>query len=194
MPDSSLRFGDIQPNLLCLKNSRSNKEKNVKLYKTIAVATLIMIGLTNQSVLADEERKSLSISQRILADDEKKSYFIGLWEGIDPDDGASQYRSITRNEDGTFSLIGRATYLGLCGGTDRGVIIGTGIVESGVLKINTTVTCFNGYQSVSVGANYTPDRKNGTLVEVRSIPMRPPIIFHPAGPQPGNQKRAGLRK
>lgn len=89
----------------------------MKLCQMMAMATLIIMGLTSQSVLADNERESA---------------FIGLWEGVDPQDGGIQLRSITRNEDGTFSLIGRDTYLSTCGGTERGVITGTGTVENGV--------------------------------------------------------------
>lgn len=138
----------------------------------IAMATLIIIGLTGQSVLADDQRKSP---------------FVGLWEGIDPDDGATQLRSITRNEDGTFSLVGRASYLNLCGGTDRGVIIGTGAIEEGVFNVKTAVTCFDGRPPVMVEADYTPDRENGTLVEVRSIEAKPQIIFHLTSPEPKYQ-------
>ena len=112
----------------------------MKLCKMIAIATLVTVGLSGQSVLADNERE-ISI--------------VGLWEGIDPDDGANQLRSITRNENGTFSLTGSSTYLSLCGGTDRAVIIGTEVVENGVLKAKSALTCFNDGRTIEgLEANY----------------------------------------
>lgn len=145
----------------------------MKLRKTIAMATLIIIGLTSQSVLADNERKSP---------------FVGLWEGIDPDDGGNQLRSITSNEDGkTFSLTGSSTYFSLCGGTDRGVITGTGEIQGTVvLETKVTLTCSNDPPSLyKVKANYELDRKNGTLIErtdLRTENNKPPIIFHLISP------------
>jgi len=46
----------------------------MKLSRTIAMATLIIMGLTSQSVLADNKREIP---------------IVGLWEGIDPDDGGN---------------------------------------------------------------------------------------------------------
>lgn len=147
----------------------------MKLCKMIAIATLITVGLTGQSVIADNERKIP---------------IVGLWEGIDPDDGGNHLRSITRNENGTLSLIGSSTYFTMCDGTDRGVIIGTGVVENGVLKAKETLTCYNNGQTIKgLEADYVPDEENGTLTELRNWNMRPPIIFHPAGPQPEYQMR-----
>ncbi|MGL4623240.1 MAG: hypothetical protein ACRCZS_30030 [Chroococcidiopsis sp.] len=100
----------------------------MRLYRTIAMAMLITMGLTGQSVLADNKR-AIPI--------------VGLWEGIDLDDGANHLRSIRHNEDGTFSLTGNSTYFTLCGGTDRDLIIGTGVFENEVLKAKSSLTCFN---------------------------------------------------
>ena len=147
----------------------------MKLFKMLVITTLLTMGLTGQSVLADDEREIP---------------IVGLWEGIDPDDGGNHLRSITRNENGTFSLIGRSTYFTLCGGTDHAVITGTGVVENGVFKVNETLTCFNNGRIVGdLDANYVPDRKNGVLTEIRNWNDRPPIIFHPAGPRPEYQMR-----
>lgn len=140
----------------------------MKFCRIIAMVTLITIGLTGQSVLADNE---------------KESSFTGLWEGVDPQDGGNQMRSITRNEDGTFSLIGRDTYLSTCDGSELGVITGTGAVENGVLKAKETVTCFNNGQSVTLEASYVPDRKNGTLTNLTSLGI-PPIVLHLTSTQP----------
>ena len=97
----------------------------MKFCRTIAMATLIIMGISGQSGLADNKR-ALPI--------------VGLWEGIDFDDGATHLRSIRRNKDGTFSVAGNATYFMLCGGTDRGLINGTGVAENGVLKTKVSLT------------------------------------------------------
>lgn len=138
----------------------------MKLCKTIVMATLIITGLTSQSVLANTEREIP---------------FVGLWEGIDPDDGGNQLRSITLNEAGTLSLTGSSTYFSLCNGL-RGVINGTGEIQGIVLETNVTLTCSNSPPSLyKVKAKYELDRKNGTLVErtdLRTKNNKPPIIFH----------------
>lgn len=145
----------------------------MKLYKTIAVAILIMIGLTGQSVLADNKRGNP---------------FVGLWKGIDPDDGGNQLRSITSNADGrTFSLTGSSTYFSLCNGTERGVITGKGETQGTVLKTKVTLTCFNVNPPslYNVEANYELDRRNGTLIErtdLRTANKKPPIVFHLISP------------
>ncbi len=140
----------------------------MRVCKMIVMATLITMGLTGQSVLADNE---------------KGNPFTGLWEGIDPQDGGNQLRSITHNEDGTFSLIGRDTYLSTCEGSELGVITGTGAIEDGVLKVKETVTCFNNGRSVTLEASYVLDRKNGTLINLTSLGI-PPIILHHTSTQP----------
>jgi hypothetical protein len=140
----------------------------MRLCRTIAMAMLVTIGLTGQSVLADDERGNP---------------FTGLWEGIDPQDGGNQLRSIIRNEDGTFSLIGRDTYLSTCEGSELGVITGTGAIEDGVLKAKETVTCFNNGRSVTLEASYVLDRKDGTLINLTSLGI-PPIILHQTSTQP----------
>lgn len=142
----------------------------MKLCRTIAMATLIIMGLNSQSVLAN---------------DKKVIPIVGLWEGIDFDDGASHLRSIRRNEDGTFSVSGNATYFMLCGGTDRGLINGTGVVENGVLKTKVSLTCFNNGRIIQgLESNYVLDRKNGTLTEQRLFGVTPPLIFHLISPPP----------
>ncbi|MDZ4876902.1 MAG: hypothetical protein CLLPBCKN_006337 [Chroococcidiopsis cubana SAG 39.79] len=145
----------------------------MKLYRVIAIVTLVIMvimGFNGQSVLADNKR-AIPI--------------VGLWEGIDFDDGATHLRSIRRNEDGTFSLAGNATYFMLCGGTDRGLINGTGVFEKEVLKTKLSLTCFNDGQIIEgLESNYELDSKNGTLTELRQFGVRPPIIFHLISPRP----------
>lgn len=142
----------------------------MKFFKPIAMATLIIMGITSQSVLADNEREIP---------------FIGLWEGIDPDDGGNQWRSIALNEDGTFNLTGSSTYFSLCNGM-RGVITGTGEIQGTVLETNVTLTCSNSPPSLyEVNANYELDKRNGTLTErtdLRTENQKPPIVFHLISP------------
>ena len=66
--------------------------------------------------------------------------FIGLWEGVDEDDGSLAQRAITCEEDGTCRVVGAEQFFSLCddhGG--RGVIKGAGAIEDGVL-INLSVS------------------------------------------------------
>lgn len=55
--------------------------------------------------------------------------FIGLWEGIDPDDGGHQTMSLTDNGDGKVKLLLHDTFFSLCEG-GRGIAQGTGEIES----------------------------------------------------------------
>ncbi|HSE83522.1 MAG TPA: hypothetical protein VLB01_03130, partial [Thermodesulfobacteriota bacterium] len=62
-----------------------------------------------------------------------KSY-LGLWEGVDPNDGGHQIPSITDNGDGTVRLLLHDTTYTLCP-TDKGVSEGIGIIQQdGTLK------------------------------------------------------------
>lgn len=153
----------------------------MKVCKTIAIVTLIIVGLNSHSVLADNKRDG----QSVLTNNEREIPIVGLWEGIDLDDGASHLRSIRRNENGTFSLTGNATYFMLCGGTDRGLINGTGVFENEVLKAKLSLTCFNDGRTIEgLESNYVLDRRNGTLTELRQFGVTPPIIFHLTSPRP----------
>ncbi|MBD2309695.1 hypothetical protein H6G17_30190 [Chroococcidiopsis sp. FACHB-1243] len=144
----------------------------MKLYRTIAMATIIAIATATFIIMGFN-------GQSVLANNEKAIPIVGLWEGIDFDDGATHLRSIRRNEDGTFSVAGNATYFMLCGGTDRGLINGTGIVENGVLKTKVSLTCFNNGRTIEgLESNYLLDRENGALSELRQFEVEPPIIFH----------------
>ena len=63
----------------------------------------------------------------------QKLYFIGLWQGVDNNDGSEAQRAITLNSDGTFNIIGQEPYTNGCGG-DRGLVTGTGVLEGGVIN------------------------------------------------------------
>jgi hypothetical protein len=57
--------------------------------------------------------------------------FVGYWMGIDPLDGGDSRRGITRNEDRTFSVIGRDTVFTLCDNTDRAIVTVSDAVVAG---------------------------------------------------------------
>ena len=96
----------------------------------------------------------------------KKLYFVGLWEGIDDNDGSESQRSITLNSDGTFKIIGQEPFVIGCEG--RGMVTGTGVLEDNIIIVNDfLVTCFNDPPSGPYPdiARYIPNRLNGTLIE-----------------------------
>ena len=103
------------------------------------------------------------------------SYFIGLWQGIDPNDGSESLRSIVKNDEGTFDIIGTETYFSACGGYP-GVIEGTGELEDGVILCTFNIRCLGG-STFTGSQEYVPDRRNNTLLEV-SDSGYPTIILH----------------
>jgi hypothetical protein len=95
----------------------------------------------------------------------QKLHFVGLWEGIDNNDGSEAQRAITLNRDGTFNIIGQEPYTSGCMG-ERGMVTGTGVFEGGVIiSEDFTLFCFNGFGPYTDRATYTPDKLNGTLIE-----------------------------
>jgi hypothetical protein len=103
--------------------------------------------------------------------------FVGLWEGVDPGDGSLTQRAITCDRDGRCEVLGSDSFFRLCDGT-QGILEGTGSVRDGVLAVpGFTLTCANGAR-VSVDTAFTPDRRNGTLVEQTANPNIAAITFH----------------
>lgn len=116
---------------------------------------------------------------------ERGNYFIGLWQGIDPIDGSEMLRSITKNEDGSFSVTGTESHFIGCDG-DRGKVLGTGVLEGNVIvSSDFTLICY--------GANYfsdaddvfypTPmeieaDRFNRTIIENYENSIFPSAVLH----------------
>jgi hypothetical protein len=92
--------------------------------------------------------------------------FIGLWEGVDEDDGSLAQRAITCEEDRTCRVLGAEQFFSTCddhGGC--GIIEGTGTIEERVLNVPVlTLTCPDG-ASFALAAIYSLDRRNGTLIE-----------------------------
>ena len=110
----------------------------------------------------------------------KKLYFIGLWEGIDGNDGSEAQRSITLNNDGTFSIIGQEPITSGCLG-ERGYVTGTGVLQDGVIvSYDFALFCYNGEGPfVNMYATYTADKLNRTLIEdFPNAVQFEPMIMH----------------
>jgi hypothetical protein len=80
-------------------------------------------------------------------------FFIGLWGGVDPNDGSDVLVSISDNDDdGRLELLWHESRWFSCGGTDNAVFNATGgTVQDGVLSFETaTLTCFKPYVVTNV--------------------------------------------
>jgi hypothetical protein len=107
----------------------------------------------------------------------KGFYFIGLWQGIDPNDGSEVLRSITKNNDGTFNIIGSETFFHGCDG-GRGIATGTGVLEDDVLiSEDFTLECYD-VGTYPGEIQYVPDRLNRTLEEHDMSGIFEPSILH----------------
>ena len=102
--------------------------------------------------------------------------FVGLWEGVDSNDGGHQILSITDNEDGTLKLLLRDTTYTLCP-TDEGVSEGTGIIQpDGTLNSeNFTLRCLATETLQSTPTSFQLDQ--GVLHRMRTAPLDP-IDYH----------------
>jgi hypothetical protein len=108
--------------------------------------------------------------------------FVGYWMGIDPLDGGDSRRGITRNDDRTFSVIGRDTVFTLCDGTDRAIVTISDavIVRSALVSDSLVIKCTNTGSTVELKVRYdvvdanivreTVTSQSGVLVDE--------IIFH----------------
>ena len=109
--------------------------------------------------------------------------FQGYWMGVDPLDGGDSRRSLVQQQDGTFAMAGRDSFLTLCDNTDRGfisfddgVVVGHGVMRTDNLKI----TCFNTGDVVLLKASYTLI-DDSVMTEVVTAQDGTPvntIIFH----------------
>lgn len=143
----------------------------------IIVSAVLSVALVGSAVLVAPSANALSEHQ--ARKDARQ--FVGYWMGIDPLDGGDSRRGITRNDDGTFSMIGRDTVFSLCDDTDRAVItLSDGIVVDSALVGDLVITCLNDGSIVTLNARYdvldrnivseTVTRQEGEFVDE--------IIFH----------------
>jgi len=105
--------------------------------------------------------------------------FLGLWEGVDVNDGSKRTISITdHDEDGVIEVAARDTYWTLCDG-DRGIELATGGVRhDGVLATNGVVTCFETLDEVRVMQTYELSRQKDTLFATPHGTSLIPITLH----------------
>jgi len=105
--------------------------------------------------------------------------FLGLWEGVDPNDGSKRTISIAdRDGDGTFEVASRDTYWTLCDG-DRGLELASGGVRAdGVLETAGLVTCFDGAPGIPVQQTYEFSRRDHTLLATPHGTTLLPITLH----------------
>jgi hypothetical protein len=108
--------------------------------------------------------------------------FVGYWMGIDPLDGGDSRRGITRNDNGTFSLIGRDTVFTLCDETDRAVVVADDFTASGssLASDDVRLTCTNNGNTLVLRIRYDVVEKNIIHETVTSTSGDPidEIVFH----------------
>jgi hypothetical protein len=108
--------------------------------------------------------------------------FVGYWMGIDPLDGGDSRRGITRNNDRTFSVIGRDTVFTLCDGTDRAIVtVGDAtVVGPALVSDNFVITCTNNDSTIELKVHYDVIDRNIIRESVTTQGGEPvdEIIFH----------------
>lgn len=109
-----------------------------------------------------------------------KSPYVGLWETIDAHDGARTARSITPNQDGTFTILATSDYFSTCEASNgRGKLSATGVLDGDVLVASDTVIeCANGDVFERLPDEYRYDPETDLLTQVRVGVERPPFILH----------------
>lgn len=118
-------------------------------FLTIALAAVALLSTTSTRV---EERHNHNRD------------FLGLWQGVDLNDGSLRSISITdRERDGILEVAARDTYWTLCLG-DRGIEIASGRVQhDGVLITDGLVMCFETGDEIPVQQTYEYSRREETL-------------------------------
>jgi hypothetical protein len=106
--------------------------------------------------------------------------FVGYWMGIDPLDGGDSRRGITRNDDRTFSMIGRDTVFTLCDDTDRAIITGDGAIAESALVLEVVLTCHGNGQTLELRVRYEPIDEHilREIVTTRDGQPVDVILFH----------------
>lgn len=105
------------------------------------------------------------------------NYFVGLWEGVDPNDGSRRTVSVSDNDrDGVYDVYQYDTFWSLCG-DDKGVTAGSATVSSGVLHFEGTLTCLTTGTTVPFSVDYEAYRFSDTLVEIPiGVPLSPATL------------------
>ena len=113
-------------------------------------------------------------SNAVASNNSSSDAFLGLWEGIDPEDGSTVQISINDfNKDGVLEIVAREGYFTVCydgiaNTQGRGTITGTGTLLSKTqLWVERTRICINDDNTksdpVSFSVTYTLDSKRQVL-------------------------------
>ena len=96
------------------------------------------------------------LAARLFAQPPVKA-FQGYWMGVDPLDGGDSRRGLVLQDDGTFAMAGRDSFLTLCDDSDRGiatfddgVVVGRRVMTTNNLKLS----CFGNGALVLLRARY----------------------------------------
>jgi hypothetical protein len=108
--------------------------------------------------------------------------FQGYWMGVDPLDGGDSRRGIVQQDDGTFAMAGRDSFLTLCDETDRGIVAFEDGVASGrrEMTANLKLSCFGNGALVLLRARYQLV-SDSVMIETLTAQDGSPvdrIIFH----------------
>ena len=144
----------------------------------IASAALLVLGAGWAALSAQASNRG----DRSGHDRTGARQFVGYWIGIDPLDGGDARRGITRNDDGTFAIIGRDTVFTLCDGTDRAIITvdGAAVADGALASDNLVISCTNNQSTVTLKVRYDVIDRNivrETTTTQADAPVDK-IIFH----------------
>lgn len=119
----------------------------------IVSAALLAAGVGSATLVAQAANTSSGHKARKVSGARQ---FVGYWMGIDPLDGGDSRRGITRNDDRTFSVIGRDTVFTLCDNTDRAIVTVSDAVVAGpaLVSENLVITCTNTGSTIRLKVRY----------------------------------------
>jgi len=108
-----------------------------------------------------------------------ENFFLGLWEGVDPEDGSEVLYSLSDNDrNGVIEITGRKTFFTTCNG-DGGVTGKGSVGQGGILEAELLLKCRPGPE-VPGSATFTPIKRDGVLVFVVPVndPAALPVVLH----------------
>jgi hypothetical protein len=152
----------------------------MRLRLAIIVSAVLLVVGGGSAVLIAQAATSSSGHKAATASGARQ--FVGYWMGIDPLDGGDSRRGITRNDDRTFSVIGRDTVFTLCDGTDRAIVTVSDAVVAGsaLVSDNLVINCTGNGSTVRLRVRYDVIDRNIVRETVTTQAGEPvdEIIFH----------------
>jgi hypothetical protein len=152
----------------------------MRLRLAIIVSAVLLVVGGGSAVLVAQAANSSSGHKAAKASGARQ--FVGYWMGIDPLDGGDSRRGITRNDDRTFSVIGRDTVFTLCDGTDRAIVTVSDAVVAGsaLVSDNLVINCTGNGSTVRLRVRYDVIDRNIVRETVTTQAGEPvdEIIFH----------------